>query len=1241
MLKDVPLFEYTKRQFLWIQSCWHSLITPISLCLNRQTRAFNKAFKVLVKSIKVTSIHKITKDRPRIKLHSQPIQRWKLKENDSDPKNLITKKYLIDERGTASNLKKLQVLIEKAIRQGKCRRRSKDIYNKYCVEFIGRRFLMNFLILSNFGRSLPILTEDLSDEIPKAALRFLEQHEKPKPTDQEELRTFLRKKVFPQIPKNIWNQMKRQEENPRFNISACIEKTLQDGGTYEYFREKILERKRIEREFAGMSYSVPLSDEVTKEDWWNEVILEALKPENGSMPLSLQIIKERGCKTRLLSKTKAALSAILTKVNDQATTLCKNIKGIREGYQLHSKNASRNSIGAHEVLNTLTEFGRYPVRSFYESDCSEATDHINPEYARIIIEELANCLQWTPLEKEIALKTVSKSHDDRYFIIKDYDITETKGSYTIERNILPSFRPDENRIKAEGTQTQTRPFNSEGKLPQFEPGSIFNLIPPTRGGRGMRRPSRRMMRRPTESHEQVRTLQPSIISTPKCIQIPSVHFNEVTDMIETIKPKTSKINDDIKEPKKLQPITMSEVNPEDWARIKELKDHINLIISQGQLSGTIGSVQKPTNRELFIDFHQLVDTGETSMGNPIYVRTYNKLLIETPDGFQPISNPIFLINSLRNRVLELHDLITELVSKEPEIEYLPLCTFEIEVEYEPYNKVNTIQLQKSWADIESEHPSLYTKGTETTAQKEQPSLDLSEDRYKNLRKLVDQSQLFLQEISIIKTDPKTETNDITVEYIDGDPNQPRYIQQRRIFNAGEIVSKIEKEIKDKTQITPTTKSLKKDSEGNSYLELTYPQTSGTQMGLRLSFPILCLLHLYACYKAGDWHHSCIFGDDLIANWDLATISRYLGEMGKLGFKMNKKKEFFSKRISLFCGTYLDFKHREILKFPEYKSILSTKTDSSFDKEFDRFIRIKEVNNIAVTQSSPNLAKRVRQVVNILYFKELQQVKKHCPLYIPELYGGFGLLPFGKHQTELTLHMKLIFNSSPYKDRIQISKGITSCWQKSIQDTDLREIEYLTADFLEEYSSPYKEEKIYQEASPETSSKIQEVTEHLRSAEQYWVHEGRSKLNYTKQTVWDCIKRINLKLRSILTEYEQTPDEQPIMYNIKDIQQMNVSYLKNRCSGFNKIPELPLYLNLSVSQIINELLKLDAITVIETLKLLKESDKAFVEKLTSIVNQERLLSILQQRASEVDLNKGPITPTKDTITLFGHTVSIKA
>jgi len=224
MLKDVPLFEYTKRQFLWIQSCWHSLITPISLCLNRQTRAFNKAFKVLVKSIKVTSIHKITKDRPRIKLHSQPIKRWKLKENDSDPKNLITKKYLIDERGTASNLKKLQVLIEKAIRQGKCRRRSKDIYNKYCVEFIGRRFLMNFLILSNFGRSLPILTEDLSDEIPKAALRFLEQHEKPKPTDQEELRTFLRKKVFPQIPKNIWNQMKRQEENPRFNISACIEK---------------------------------------------------------------------------------------------------------------------------------------------------------------------------------------------------------------------------------------------------------------------------------------------------------------------------------------------------------------------------------------------------------------------------------------------------------------------------------------------------------------------------------------------------------------------------------------------------------------------------------------------------------------------------------------------------------------------------------------------------------------------------------------------------------------------------------------------------------------------------------------------------------------------------------------------------------------------------------------------------------------------------------------------------------
>jgi len=134
------------------------------------------------------------------------------------------------------------------------------------------------------------------------------------------------------------------------------------------------------------------------------------------------------------------------------------------------------------------------------------------------------------------------------------------------------------------------------------------------------------------------------------------------------------------------------------------------------------------------------------------------------------------------------------------------------------------------------------------------------------------------------------------------------------------------------------------------------------------------------------------------------------------------------------------------------------------------------------------------------------------------------------------------------------------------------------------------------------------------------------------------------LRSILTEYEQTPDEQPIMYNIKDIQQMNVSYLKNRCSGFNKIPELPLYLNLSVSQIINELLKLDAITVIETLKLLKESDKAFVEKLVSVVNQERLLGILNpKQENEVDppRKEDPITLDENQLILFGQIVSIKA
>jgi len=1040
--------------------------------------------------------------------------------------------------------------------------------------------------------------------------------------------------------------MKNQEENPRFNISACIEKTLKNGGTYEYFREKVLERKLESRNFNEKPQSVPINEEVTKQDWWNEVILEALKPENGSIPLKLQIIKERGCKTRLLSKTKAAISAVLTKVNDQATTLCKNIKGIREGFQLHSKNETKSQIGAQEILNTLTEFGQYPVRSFYESDCSEATDHINPEYARIIIEELANCLNWNDLEKTIALKTVSTSHDDRYFIIQDYDIHQTPSEYVNEeldmtnldpkdlrniRTILNFDKPTKSEIIAAKTQTDSQSTESSSSTSSDSSSSSSSDsddMPKSMGSKSyLKSLQKKKEKEKKKKQKKVRALQFAMMSTQKQYLIPKIFFKEPITRIETIQEMTHSKTQDIKEPKKLNGPRLLEVNSEDRRRIKELQDQIKYLIKEGRKYGTKLKPSKPTNRELFVDFHQLIETGCMSKGNLIYITTNNKLVIERSDGtIETLIYPKFSTEDLRQQVLELH-IISDQYKSMDSVDIINLTILEPNniIELIPTTVNKPPILLRSWVNepIEYKEPPVKHVPNNIPDKSQEPPADRGK---------------------YILPFQQAEYYELTTEWIDNDPEDTKTTFTRRTIKQGEWKSKIEQEIEDELKITPTTKTMKKDDSGDSYLELTYPQNSGTQMGLRLSFPILCLLHLYACYKAGDWTHSCIFGDDLIANWSKTTINRYLGSMGEIGFKMNKKKEFRSRRTNLFCGTYLDFKHREVLQFPEYKSILSTKTDTSFDEEHDLFIRIKEVNNLAISKSNDRLAKRIQTLVRILYGPELELVKRHCPLYVPELYGGFGLLPWGKNQSELTVHMKLIFNSSPYKDRIQISKGITSCWQKAIQDTELREIEYLTADFLEGYSSPSRKIVYLQKPNPETSQKIQEITEHLRSTEQYWVHEGRSKLNYTKQTVWDCIKRINLKLRSILSEYEETIEGQPIMYNIKDIRQMNVNILRNRCRGFSKTPELPMYLNSAVTLIVNELLNLDAITVIETLKLLKESDKAFVEKLVSVVNQERLLGILNpKQENEVDppRKEDPITLDENQLILFGQIVSIKA
>lgn len=438
-----------------------------------------------------------------------------------------------------------------------------------------------------------------------------------------------------------------------------------------------------------------------------------------------------------------------------------------------------------------------------------------------------------------------------------------------------------------------------------------------------------------------------------------------------------------------------------------------------------------------------------------------------------------------------------------------------------------------------------------------------------------------------------------------------YISLRTYLDRNQVLmTPLEHEIYCENHCLPVKKEKITLKNGQIRYKLHYPQRTGTQMGLRLSFAILCILHWYAVNKAGDPRYASIFGDDLCSKWSESTISSYQTWMMKLGFKLNKKKEFRSKKNFLFCGTYFSRKYG-MYQFPEYKSILSTKTDTHLDKEFDVYLRIKEVNNLQISKATPNEIKALSRIVNDLYYQELTKVARLLPLHVPEIYGGFGLLPFGNKQSHLNVNLKVTYNNLSFKERVTFQRKINSVWAKTIQDQETRNLERTFADFITSHTSrpPKRYTGLFHKEIDEVLS---DFTIGIATASQYWVGEGRSKLNYDRQTVWQCIARLMARSRELLAQHTVDPEtNNPLMYSLKDIRIQSQSICPNRCrKGFFAVDRNLLFIDSKLTALTNYLLGLEGIEMITLTQELEKGDEHFLKCLEASLERTYLLNKYQ-------------------------------
>lgn len=385
--------------------------------------------------------------------------------------------------------------------------------------------------------------------------------------------------------------------------------------------------------------------------------------------------------------------------------------------------------------------------------------------------------------------------------------------------------------------------------------------------------------------------------------------------------------------------------------------------------------------------------------------------------------------------------------------------------------------------------------------------------------------------------------------------------------------------------------------GREVLISQYAVARGTQMGLKLSFPILCLLHHFATRESND---SVVFGDDILARWNWAKINDYEARMKELGFVLNQSKTFRSSRIGLFCGLYFDFRKNKRIIFPDVKSLVTGKVEKSLDNASPELL-LKEVHNLCYMDSRGSVRDNIVQATKHYFSKILRSINSLLPAFLPEEYGGFGLLPYNRQGSELTIRLEDAYNKMSTKDRDELISQIRSNWSSTRHSVAIRNLMAIVKSSLRNLSTPQSVGKEVREISisqstvsakpvftipvgdrPKVSDVEGELEAHIMSEMQYYTDDNFSKLSIERYNVFSVVKRALTAIGHGLFKFSghstKAPSNDEVYYSALNL----VKQRKDMHKYYTRLSTEELYLPLDQAYYISQLMDMPVTEIIRYL-----------------------------------------------------------
>jgi hypothetical protein len=209
-------------------------------------------------------------------------------------------------------------------------------------------------------------------------------------------------------------------------------------------------------------------------------------------------------------------------------------------------------------------------------------------------------------------------------------------------------------------------------------------------------------------------------------------------------------------------------------------------------------------------------------------------------------------------------------------------------------------------------------------------------------------------------------------------------------------------------------------------------TSGTQLGLPLSFCILCILNAFALKGLSKRNRqtSSLFGDDSIITAPPNEWSNYVSRLESLGMRINLRKTHTSRVGAIFCGTI----YRRI--GTKFQILTKTKLSNLFPAGNKTWIERLDAGIEAVkgflparpTKKSSQEAKKAQAYILTSMKETLSPFQgKIYPNLPREYYGlGFPLLP-GKIPRRYRKMLAVMFASNDRTHIMRTMNRATCVW----------------------------------------------------------------------------------------------------------------------------------------------------------------------------------------------------------------------